>query len=85
MLLLQTLVKLLKRHSKFVSKVYHSNLSLNEDQMPHDLQLGYYAYWKRYHLKDCLQPRRKDPFQVLLTNSYTAKLNGIDSGFIFLT
>ena len=23
-----------------------SNLSLDEDQMPHDLQQGEYAYWK---------------------------------------
>ena len=28
----------LKRHCKFVSKAYLSNLSLDEDQMPHDLQ-----------------------------------------------
>ena len=36
-ILLTDLIKF-KRHSKFVSKAYLSNLSLDEDQMPHDLQ-----------------------------------------------
>ena len=47
--------------------------------MSHDLQLGDYAYWKRHHLKGYLQPRWKNPYQVLLTSSYTEKLKGIDS------
>ena len=29
-----------KEHPKFVSESYLSNLSLDEDQMPHDLQPG---------------------------------------------
>ena len=28
------------KHPKFVSEAYFSNLSLDEDQMPHDLQPG---------------------------------------------
>ena len=31
---------LLKEHPKFVSEAYLSNLSLDKDQMPHDLQPG---------------------------------------------
>ena len=31
---------ILKEHSKFVSEAYLSNLSFDEDQMPHDLQQG---------------------------------------------
>ena len=31
---------LLKELPKFVSEVYLSNLSLDEDQMPHDMQPG---------------------------------------------
>ena len=31
---------ILKEHPKFVSEAYLSNLSLDEDQMPHDLQPG---------------------------------------------
>ena len=41
-------IELLKGHSKFVSEAYHSTLSLGEEQMPHDLQPGNYAYWKRH-------------------------------------
>ena len=52
-------------------------ISLDEDQMPDDLQPGDYAYWKRYNLKDCLQPRWKDPYQVLLTSSRAVKLKGL--------
>ena len=37
---------------KFVSEAYHSNLSLDEDQMPHDLQPEDYAYRKRHQIKD---------------------------------
>ena len=33
--------------------------------MPHDLQPGDYAYWKRHNLKDYLQTEWKDPYQVL--------------------
>ena len=31
---------ILKEHTKFVSEAYLSYLSLDEDQMPHDLQPG---------------------------------------------
>ena len=51
--------------------------------MLHDLQPGDYAYWKTHNLKDYLQPRWKDPYQVLLTNSCTEKLKGIDSWINF--
>ena len=47
--------------------------------MLHDLHLGDPAYWKRYHLKDYLQPKGKDSYQVLLTRSYTVKLKGMNS------
>ena len=30
--------RILKEHPKFVSEAYLSNLSLDKDQMPHDLQ-----------------------------------------------
>ena len=43
------LIELLTGHSKLASEAYHSNLSLNEDQMPHDLQPGDYVCWKRHH------------------------------------
>ena len=72
-------IKLLKEHSKLVSEGYHSNLSLDEDQLSHDLQPEDYVYWKRHHLKGSLQPRWKGPHQVLLTSSCAAKLKGIDS------
>ena len=39
-MLMQNLIEFLKKHSKFVSEAYLSNLSLDEDQMPHDLQPG---------------------------------------------
>ena len=51
--------------------------------MPHDLQPGDYAYWKRHNLKDYLQPGRKNPYQVLLTSLCTLKLKGIDSWINF--
>ena len=50
-------IELLKEHSKFISEPYHSSLSLGEEKMPHDLQPGNYAYWKRHQSKDCLQAR----------------------------
>ena len=50
-----------------VSETYLSNISLGEDQMSHDQQPGDYTYWKRHNLKDCLQPKRKNPYQILLT------------------
>ena len=67
----------------FISKVYLSNLSLNEVQMPHNLQPGDYAYWKRHNLKDFLLPGWKDSYQALLTSSCTRKLKGIDSWISF--
>ena len=54
-----------------------SVISLDEDQMPDDLQPGDYTHRKRYNLKDCLQPRWKDPYQILLTSSHTVKLKGL--------
>ena len=74
---------IIKGHSKFVSKAYLSNLFLDEDQMPPDLQPGDYTYWKRRNLKDYLQTGWKDPYQVLLTSSYTVKLKGINSWINF--
>ena len=58
-MLMQNLIEFLKKHSKFVSEAYLSNLSLDEDQMPHDLQPG---LEKRHNLRDCLQPGWKDFF-----------------------
>lgn len=52
----KSLTELLKGHSKTISEAYHSNLSLDEDQMSHDLQSGVYVYQKRHHLKDSLNP-----------------------------
>ena len=75
---MKSLIKLLKGHSKFGFEAYLSNL-LDEDQMPHDLQPGDYAYWKRHNLKDYLQPRQKDSYQGLLTSSCTLKLKRTDS------
>ena len=39
-ILLKVLIKLLKRHSKIVSKAYLSNQSLDKGQMLHDVQPG---------------------------------------------
>ena len=50
---------ILKEHTKFVSETYLSNLSLDEDQMPHDLQP---RLEKRHNLRDCFQPGWKDFF-----------------------
>ena len=36
---------ILKEYPKFVSEAYLSNLSSDEDQMPHDLQPGLDARW----------------------------------------
>ena len=36
----KSLIELLKGYSKFASEAYHSNLSLDEDQMSQDLQPG---------------------------------------------
>ena len=40
---------------------------------------GYWVYRKMHHLKDSLQARWKDPYQVLLASSCVAKLKGIAS------
>ena len=53
---------IIKGYSKFVSEAYLSNLSLDEHQMPHNLQPGDYGYWKRHNLKDNLQLGWKDPY-----------------------
>ena len=45
----------------FVPEAYLGDLPLDEDQMPHDLQPGDYAYQKRHNLKDYLQTRWKEP------------------------
>ena len=60
---------------KFGSEAYHSYLSLSED-MCHDLQPADYVYWKRHNLKDSVQPRWKNLYQVFLTSSWTVKLKG---------
>ena len=44
--LLQNLIELLKGHFRLVSEVYHYNLSLDEDQMPQELQPGKYILKK---------------------------------------
>lgn len=36
----KSLNELLKGHFKLVSEVYHSNLSLDKDQIPHELHSG---------------------------------------------
>ena len=46
----------LKGHSKFVPKTYLTNLSLDKDQMPPDLQPENYTFWKRHNSKDYHQP-----------------------------
>ena len=43
-ILLQSLTEILKEHSKLVSKVYLSNLFLNKNQMPQNLQQGDHVY-----------------------------------------
>ena len=58
---------------KFVTEAYLSNLSLDEDQMPHDLQ----PRLEKDNLRDFLQPGMEGLFnQVLLTGSCTVKLKG---------
>ena len=49
----------IKGHSKFVSEVYLSNVSLDKDQIPHNLQPGL-----ENNLRDCLQPKWKDFFLI---------------------
>ena len=54
-------------------------MSLDEEQMPRDLQPGDYSYWKRRDLKDYPQPRWKDSYQVLFTSSCIFHLKEIDA------
>ena len=75
----QGLIEALKRNEKLVANSFHSKLPGDEDLKDHGLQPGDFVYWKRYLIKDSLQPRWKGPCQVLLTNPCAAKLKGVDS------
>ena len=44
-----------------------------------DYNLEILVFWKRPKIEDSLQARWKGPYQVLITNPWTAKLEGIDS------
>ena len=50
-ILVHSLLELVKGCFKHVSKASHSPLSLDEDQMPCDLQLRDYVHWKRHGQK----------------------------------
>ena len=43
------------------------------------MQVGGFSYWKRYLNKKSLQAFWKGSYQVLLTNTYDAKVQGLDS------
>ena len=51
-ILVHSLLELVQGCFKLVSKASHSPFSLDEDQMPRELQLSDYAHWKRHGLKD---------------------------------
>lgn len=51
-ILVHSSLELVKGCFKLVSKASHSPLSLDEDQMPCDLQLRDYVHWKRPDWKD---------------------------------
>lgn len=59
--------------------IFSSVLLGDEDVNHHGLQPENMAYWNRHLHMDSLQPCWKRLYQVLLTNSCTAKLEGIDS------
>lgn len=47
----RSLNELLKGHFKLVSEVYHSNLSLDKDQISHELHSGEYILEKKISFK----------------------------------
>ena len=50
----------------FVSEAYHSNLFLDKEEIPHDLQPGDYAYWKRH--QRTLYSQGRGPFRPHFLN-----------------
>jgi len=65
-----------KGHSKFVSEAYLSNVSLDKDRMPHNLQPGL-----ENNLRDCLQSKWKDFFLSEETTLHQGKrkISEVDS------
>ena len=63
-------------HSKFVSEAYLSNVSLDKDRMPHNLQPGL-----ENNLRDCLQSKWKDFFLSEETTLHQGKrkISEVDS------
>ena len=57
---------------------YHSNPSLEEDELPHELPSGDHAYWEGSTLKT-FGLTSKDSYQALITSSCTVTLKAIDS------
>ena len=62
-----------------VQQSFHSALSGDKILKHHTLKPEDFIYWKRHLQKSSLQPHCRGPYQVLLTNPYTTKLQGIDS------
>lgn len=56
----------------------HSTFTGDKDPKHHTLQPGDFVYWKRHLQKNSLQPPWKGPYQVLLTNPFATKLQGVD-------
>ena len=75
----QDLIEALKRNDTLVADSFHSELLGDKDLKDHGLQPGDFMYWKKHQIKDYLQPHWKRLYQVLLTNSCTAKLKDINS------
>ena len=71
--------RVLLRHFKKISNYLYSKLPRNEKD--HKLQPRDFVYWKGHQIKDSLQPQWEEPYQVLVTNSCTAKLKDINSWF----
>lgn len=51
----------------------------HKDLKHNTMQVGGFSYWKRYLNKNSLQAFGKGSYQVLLTNNYDAKVQGLDS------
>lgn len=53
---------IIKRTFNLFSQAYHNNLSLNEDQMSHDVQSENHVGWERHCLNNSLKPGWKGPY-----------------------
>ena len=68
------LIASIENNHASVEQSFHSVLQGDQDLKLHTLQPGDFVYWKIHFQRDFLQPHGKDPYQLLLTNTYVLKL-----------